>query len=143
MARQNKSKRVLKVTPNELHRQGLRLYGEGRMEEAQALLQAVLNVEENSERWNDWGAVQHALGFSKEAEAGLRKALELDQKNLQAAANLGSLLVGQGRPVEAAPLLLAALNTTDEPLRAAVEGVISQITKLSQATDSPAVMPKR
>jgi len=114
-----------------MHREALRLYSEGHMEEALMQMRATLKEEENSERWNDWAAVQHALGFAEQAEIGFRKALELDSSNLEAAANLGSMLVARGRPIEAAPFLLTALNTTDASQRAAVQHVISQIAKLS------------
>ena len=115
----------------EMHQEALRFYVEGRLEEALMQMSVVLKEEENSERWNDWAAVQHALGFAEQAEIGFRKAFELDSSNLQAAANLGGMLVTRGRPVEAAPFLLAALNTPDASHRAAVQNVISQIAKLN------------
>jgi Flp pilus assembly protein TadD len=131
MTNPKKIRRKCRMQAKDLHHQALRLYSEGRMEEALTQMGAALKQEENSERWNDWAAVQHALGFAEQAEIGFRKAFELDSRNLQAAANLGSMLVTRGRPVEAAPFLLAALNTTDASQRAAVQNVISQISKLS------------
>jgi Flp pilus assembly protein TadD len=98
--------------------------------------------EENSERWNDWAAMQHALGFAEQAEIGFRKAFELDSSNLQAAANLGGMLVTRGCPVEATPFLLAALNTADAPQRAAVQNVISQISKMNGAPAPVAALAK-
>ncbi len=117
----------------ELHQEALRLYAEGRMGEALMQMGAALKEEENSERWNDWAAVQHALGFAEQAEIGFRKAFELDGSNLEAAANLGSMLVTRGRPIEAAPFLLAALNTNNASQRAAIQGLIAQISQLSGA----------
>jgi len=114
-----------------MHHEALRLYTEGRMEEALMQMHAALKQEENSERWNDWAAVQHVLGFAEQAEIGFRKALELDSTNLEAAANLGSILVARGRPIEAAPFLVTALNTTNASQRAAIQGLIAQISKLS------------
>ena len=105
-------------------------------------MSAILKEEENSERWNDWAAMQHALGFAEQAEIGFRKAFELDSSNLQAAANLGGMLVTRGRPLEATPFLLAALNTTDAPQRAAVQSVISQISKLNGSEAAVAALAK-
>lgn len=129
-------------TPGELHEQALSLYREGRMKDALEKLGAALKAEENSERWNDWGAVQHALGSARNAEAGFRKALELDKNNQEAAANLGALLVELGRYVEAAPFLVVALNTTNEAQRAAVEKLIAQISQAANAKEAAASAPK-
>ena len=142
MTRQEKPGIVRRMTPKGMHELGLRLYSEGRMEEALAQFWAALKAKETSERWNDWAAAQHALGFILQAESGFRKAFEMDKSNLQAAANLGSLLVAHGRPIEAAPFLLAALKTPDEELRTGVKYVISQISKLNGAANAPAVPPK-
>jgi Flp pilus assembly protein TadD len=131
------------MTPKEMHEQGLRLYSEGRMEEALAQFWAAMKAKETSERWNDWAAAQHELGFILQAESGFRKAFEMDKSNLQAAANLGSLLVAHSRPIEAAPFLLAALKTPDEVLRTGVKYVISQISKLSGATNANVVPPRK
>ncbi len=128
------TKAARKMTPKKIHQEGLRLYGQGRMKEALEHFQSALRSKETGEFWNDWAAVQHALGASEQAETGFRKAFELDRSFLQAAANLGVLLVEQNRPVEAAPFLLAALNTADESLREAVERVISNLSKLTDAS---------
>lgn len=126
-----------------MHQQALRLYTEGRMQEALMQLRAALKEEENSERWNDWAAVQHALGFAEQAEMGFRKALELDRNNLEAAANLGGILVARGRPAEAAPFLLTALKTSDASQRAAIQHVISRISTLSGAAATATAAAKR
>jgi Flp pilus assembly protein TadD len=133
MANPKKIRRERRMKAKEMHQEALRLYTEGRTEEALMQMGAVLKEEANSERWNDWAAVQHALGFAEQAEIGFRKALELDRSNLEAAANLGSILVARGRPTEAAPFLLAALNTADASQRVAIQGLIAQISKLSGA----------
>jgi Flp pilus assembly protein TadD len=112
------------------------------MEVALMQMSAILKEGENSERWNDWAAMQHALGFAEQAEIGFRKAFELDNGNLQAAANLGGILVTRGRPVEATPFLLAALNTSDASHRAAVQNVISQISKWSGTPAPVTASPK-
>jgi Flp pilus assembly protein TadD len=127
-----------KMTAKQRHRLGLRLYKEGRMEEALEQIRAALKETETGELWNDWGAVQHALGAVDQAEGGFRRAFELQSDYLLAAANLGGLLVAEGRAIEAAPFLLAALNTTDEELRAGVESVIAQLSYASGTLSSGA-----
>jgi len=122
-------------TPREMHQQAIGLYREGRMKEALEKLQVVLKAEENSERWNDWAAVQHALGSAQNAEAGFRKALDLDKNNQEAAANLGCVLVGLGRHSEAAPFLHVALNTTNDAQRAAVQKLMAQSAQATKAAE--------
>lgn len=121
------TKAARKMTPKKIHQEGLRLYRHGRLKEALEHFQSALRSKETGEFWNDWAAVQHALGASEQAESGFRKAFELDGSFLQAAANLGVLLLEQNRHVEAAPFLLAALNTADEALREAIERVVSNL----------------
>jgi Flp pilus assembly protein TadD len=133
MGSRKKAKKASAANPKQLHEQGVALYREGRMQEALKTLHAALRLEENSERWNDWAAVQHALGSAPDAEQGFRKALELDKNNQQAAANLGALLVELGRYVEAAPFLVVALNTTDAAHRTAVEKLIARISQAAKA----------
>jgi Flp pilus assembly protein TadD len=133
-----KAKQQLTATPTDIHQQGLGFYSAGRLEEALEKFKSVLEKDETSDRWNDWGAVQFALGSQDKAELGFRKALELDNANLQVAANLGSLLVGQHRFIEAAPFLLAALKTPDGELRSALEEVIAKFPKPRTTTGSPA-----
>jgi len=142
MGSRKKATKKQRISPKEMHEQALRLYREGRMEEALEKLRITLKEEENSERWNDWAAVQHALGATQNAETGFRRALELDKNNQEAAANLGCVLVGLGRYVEAGPFLMVALNTTDAAKRAAVEGLIAKISKATSAAETVAVPPK-
>jgi len=139
MARQKKKKKEHRMTPKELHEQALALYKEGRLAEALAQLRSALKVEESSERWNDWAAVKHALGSAEHAEAGFRRALELDKTNQEAAANLGAFLVAHGRYLEAAPFLVAALKNANEAQRAAIQELISKISASSGAPGPTAV----
>jgi GT2 family glycosyltransferase/SAM-dependent methyltransferase/glycosyltransferase involved in cell wall biosynthesis len=64
----------------------------GRLQEALASLRRALQEFESCELWNDWAAVQHALGRSNEAEAGFRLALAVEPQNAEAGANLRALL---------------------------------------------------
>ncbi|HEY1801504.1 MAG TPA: glycosyltransferase [Terriglobales bacterium] len=86
---------------NEYHANALKAFHEGRMEEAARLLGEALGDEESGELWNDWATAQFQLSKSEEAEEGYRRALELDDKNGEAALNLGVLLKHSGRSGEA------------------------------------------
>jgi Flp pilus assembly protein TadD len=152
MTRKNKKKirRGISWRSKELHKQALGLYKRGHLAEALAQLGAALREEENSERWNDWAAVQHALGATDYAETGFRRALELDRNNQEAATNLGGLLVARGRFIEAAPFLLIALNTTDVAQRKAIQDLIARISKPSisalpvkVSTEAPAAVSQK
>lgn len=83
------------------HRKGLESYNAGRFEEAAGLLSEALQERESSELWNDWATALFLNHRPAEAEAGYRRALQLDSRNAEAATNLGALLVGGARPLEA------------------------------------------
>ena len=94
------------------HSEGVRLYQQGKFEEAAKMLEAGFREQPNSEMANDWGAAELASGRIASAERGFAEALRLDSTNVDAAANLGALLAGQGRAKEAVPFLeLAALRS--------------------------------
>lgn len=79
---------------------------------AAALLGECLLEEQTSERWNDWATARFFAGRSAEAEGGYRRALDMNPQSAQAAENLGTLLVGQGRGEEALPFLETAVSLT-------------------------------
>jgi tetratricopeptide (TPR) repeat protein len=81
------------------------LLAAGNPEAAVRLLAARLQQGETSERWNDWATAEVACGRNTNAESGFRHALELDPGNRQAGVNLATMLIGQGRFAEAAPVL--------------------------------------
>jgi tetratricopeptide (TPR) repeat protein len=87
--------------PVDLHQQGVRLFKEGRIEEASHVLGEALRQGETSEGWSDWATLQLARNRLPEAERGFRRALLLDANNGQAAAKLGILLANLGRTHEA------------------------------------------
>ena len=113
-------------SPDERYQQGIKLFQEGRPEEAARLLTEVLRESESSERWNDWATAQLACRRVPEAEEGYRRALELDPKNIQAAANLGVLLVGLERDQEAIPLLEMSMPQAGESMREHLETVLAR-----------------
>jgi GT2 family glycosyltransferase/glycosyltransferase involved in cell wall biosynthesis/2-polyprenyl-3-methyl-5-hydroxy-6-metoxy-1,4-benzoquinol methylase len=95
----------------ESHALALRLYEAGRFEEALALLRQALGDGESSELWSDLATVQLRRGEAGEAEAGYRIALQMNPNEAQAAANLGAMLLAQGRASEALPFLEHGLAT--------------------------------
>src|SRR4029077_5010866 len=94
----------------ETHALALRLYEAGRFDEALALLRQALGDGESSELWSDWATVQFRRGEAGEAEAGYRIVLEMNPNELQAAVNLGAMLLAQGRTAEALPFLERGLE---------------------------------
>jgi tetratricopeptide (TPR) repeat protein len=132
------------LTPaQEKHTRGAQLYAEGRFEEALAVLEEALREtpEARADFWNDWGAAALACGRADKAEQGFRRALALDPEDAQAAANLGVLLAGLGRPGEAIPFLKKAAERAGCEQRATLEQllngcrnqVISEALRKSQA----------
>jgi tetratricopeptide (TPR) repeat protein/sulfatase maturation enzyme AslB (radical SAM superfamily) len=91
-----------------LHQEAIQHYLQGKHEEALGLIELALKNEETSPRWNDFATMQLAIKNLEAAEAGYRRALELDPANQLAAANLVALLEGLGRDREAAQFLSAA-----------------------------------
>ncbi len=107
------------------HRQGLRMFEEGNPREALALFGRALGGRETGERWNDWAAAQVALKQSAEAEQGFRRALEIDPRHAQAAANLGALLAASGRESEAIPLLVQVHTRVDPAQQDAISQLLA------------------
>ncbi len=102
-----------KSTPDEQkHRQGVVLFNQGSYEQAARLFAEALDIQETSDRWNDWATAQMLCEHGVSAERGFVYALELNPQNQQAAANLGTFLVRSERFVEALPLLERAMNGT-------------------------------
>jgi tetratricopeptide (TPR) repeat protein len=102
-----------KSTPEEQkHRQGAMLFNQGSYDQAARLFAEALDIQETSDRWNDWATAQMLCEHRVSAERGFVYALELNPQNQQAAANLGTFLVRSGKFVEALPLLERAMNGT-------------------------------
>lgn len=107
------SRRNFGAWDEQTHRHGLRLFEAGNHRDALLLFGRALGGRETAERWNDWATAQLALKNSAEAERGFRRALALDPRNAQAAANLGVLLAASGRSAEAIPLLVQGCAGVD------------------------------
>lgn len=110
----------------EKHQQGLRLFQEGQIEEALSLLGEALAEEGTGERWNDWATAQMAAGHTENAEAGFRRAIELEPENPRIAANLGTVLAATGRTPEAIPLLERCEATLSGQEKEAMTALLAQ-----------------
>jgi tetratricopeptide (TPR) repeat protein/wyosine [tRNA(Phe)-imidazoG37] synthetase (radical SAM superfamily) len=77
----------------ETRQRGIQLFAQGHYPEAIGCFEECLRQAETSEVWNDWAAAQFALGRVREASEGLKRALQLDPRNTQAAQNLRLLNV--------------------------------------------------
>jgi len=126
------------------HQQGVQLYREGRIVEAIQLLGEAIAEGETSDCWNDWAAVQLVARNVSDAEKGLRRALQLDPRNPQAAANLGGVLVAVGKCEEAIPLLERGLPNLCPDEKAIVTQLLEQCRSKVQSPPSaapPASLP--
>lgn len=124
------------------HERALDSYRRGRFDDAVHLLGEALHERETSELWNDWASAQIAARRIADAERGLRRALELNPDNLDAAANLGALLAASGRYSEA----LRFLEQSESRLAGEEKNIVQRLlTKCRQtATDrepKPADVP--
>jgi Flp pilus assembly protein TadD len=108
------------------HQQAVQHFRDGRLEEALHLLGEAIAEDETSERWNDWAAIQLAARNMTDAEKGLRRALQLQPENLQAAANLGAVLATLGKIEEAIPLLERGLPGLADNEKAIVSQLLHQ-----------------
>ncbi|MGH9688977.1 MAG: glycosyltransferase, partial [Candidatus Acidiferrales bacterium] len=117
------------------HRQGLRMFEEGKPREALMFFGRALGGRETGERWNDWSAAQVALKHAAEAEQGFRRALEIDPRHAQAAANLGALLAASGRESQAIPLLAQAHAGVDSVQQEAISQLLADCRAMQAATE--------
>ena len=111
---------------NGKHQLGIEHFQNGAYADAVRLFGEALLENENCELWNDWATAQAATGHIEEAKKGYRRALQLNNKDCQSAANLGVLLCGEGKTGEAAPLLEQSLHGLDEQQRQAVEELLGK-----------------
>src|SRR5580704_16318257 len=96
------------------HQRALALYTTGQFESAAELLRQALLEAPSSELANDIGAAELACGRREQALSQFFLATSLDLGNIEAAANLGTLLAHMERTREAIPYLQkAALKTKD------------------------------
>lgn len=123
----------------ELSALGVQRFCEHAVDESIRFLAAALRLEETAERWNDWATAQLARGAATESEYGFRRALEIDPRNSQAAANLGTLLAGRERHLEAIHYLEIALPDIADDQRVLLNRVLDHCR--GRASDSEATEP--
>ena len=108
------------------HDEAIAAFHQGRSSDALRLLQPLLEAGETSELWNDWAAVQLALGDIERAEAGFSRAIELDPDNTDATINLGVLLLSRGDSTRALPLLTSVLPLLPASHRQTVNALLAR-----------------
>jgi len=108
----------------DLFRRAAELVKQGRLEEASKAFDVALQHGETSDGWSDWATVQLARNKMEAAERGLRRAMELDKGNTQAAAKLGIVLAGRGDISEAVGLLEQGIGGVEGERRAAIEELL-------------------
>jgi len=109
------------------HRIAIRLFENRQFGLSGEFLGAALADEPDSgEIWNDWATVQNACGRPRLAELGFRLAMRSDPPDRDAAANLGALLIREGRLRDALPLLEGAELEADEETRAVISQLVNR-----------------
>ena len=136
--RNNEARKLLGLLgPMSKHTEAILAFQEGRAADALRLLEELLAVQETSELWNDWAAVQLGAGHVSNAEAGFARALELDLQNADAITNLGLLLLGRGDSARAVPLLTQVLPTLPKAQRTLVNALLAgQAPATSSASEN-------
>jgi predicted O-linked N-acetylglucosamine transferase (SPINDLY family) len=90
--------------------EGVALYAQGRLAEAEALLRAAVDAATGSfAAYHHLAAITAARGAYEEAEAWQRRAVALDGRHPNALANLGAILRARQKPAEALAAYEAAL----------------------------------
>ncbi|MGH9352956.1 MAG: methyltransferase domain-containing protein, partial [Terriglobia bacterium] len=115
------------------HQQALRLFTEGKYEQAAGLLAEAIKNEESSQLWNDWATAKLMCNQADHSEQGYRRALELDPRSSRAAGNLGILLASKSRIAEALLLLEQGVNGSAGSERQQ----LLQVLNLCRAKGSP------
>jgi glycosyltransferase involved in cell wall biosynthesis len=108
------------------HDEAIAAFHQGRFSDALRLLQPLLEAGGTSELWNDWAAVQLALGDIERAEAGFSRAIELDPDNTDAIINLGVMLLSRGDSTRALPLLTSVLPLLPASHRQTVNALLAR-----------------
>ena len=122
------------------HNDAIVAFRQGRTAEALRLLEELLAENDSAEYWNDWAAIHLSAGDLGKTESGFTRALELDPQNVDAAANLGLLLLGRGAADRAVPLLTQVLPALPPEQQKIVMSLLAEqeAGKLSGEPDNPA-----
>lgn len=134
---------VLSKAENQ-HQEALRLFTEGKYEQAAGLLAESIKSRESSELWNDWATAKLMCNQAGHSEQGYRRALELDPSNGRAAGNLGILLASKSRYDEAIPLLTQGVSRSTGPEREQLRQVLHLCqTKIYSPSDAMELSAQR
>jgi len=110
---------VLAATAAEHCRQGMKLYGQGKLDGAAKEFREALRLDPRSdEAHTGLGVVLYAQGKVSEASAQWRQAVRLNPRNASAQVNLGSALVDLNRAEEAISVLKRALGLSPQSVGA-------------------------
>ena len=103
-----------------------------RLPEALKLIEESLDEHETADRWNNWASVQVRNGNTRSGELGYRRALELEPRCGQAAANLGAIFAAAGRFGASIRMLEKAVNgnNIDDSQR---QGAMQMLARCRQA----------
>jgi FkbM family methyltransferase len=104
-----------KSTAGEQHQRALAFYADGQFQSAAELLREALLEAPSSELANDLGATELACDRREQALAQFFLANSLDPENIEAVANLGTLLAHMNRTREAIPYLQRAASQVKDP----------------------------
>jgi GT2 family glycosyltransferase/glycosyltransferase involved in cell wall biosynthesis/tetratricopeptide (TPR) repeat protein len=118
--------------PNHLHQVALECWSQGQDYQAIRILASLLVNHGTADVWVTWARLQEAFQRPAEAEAGLRRALELDPAHVGAVSSLGLLLERTGRPEEALKYLDQIALSTSVSLR---ERVIAAAARSRKALE--------
>jgi hypothetical protein len=117
------------------------LVQEGKLDQAEKLLEASLAQRETAELWNDWATLQFARGHQDRAEQGYRRALSLQGSERQPAVNLAALLLAQGRLEESMPVLRSLAGRLTEEEKEALRRLTTQCQPAPRALITPQSLP--
>ena len=140
----NSATAAVTVTADQKQSAGVRLYEDGRYEEAFVVLAAALRQSEDTpwHLWNDWSAAAFACNQMEKAEAGLKHALALNEKSVEVRANLGGLLLKLGRTAEAIPYLEVAASQSTGLHLIAIQQLLSSCRQKESSAHNPETVPE-
>jgi len=120
------------------HQTGLILFAQRQYEAASCHFRLAISEEETASRWNDWATAELASGRCVRAEWGYRRALHFEPSNRQAAVNLATLLITQGRLQESVPLLAPHADTFSQSEKAVLRSLVMGSSRQTASAPPPA-----
>jgi len=124
---------------NEVVQQAEELFHKGERASAAQLLSDAIGVAPSATLWNDWAAVQAAMGQFEDAERGFRAALQFDATSAQAMENLGALLFARGCYAQAAAFLRGVLSGATAEKRELVTRMLAKCAEAGASSKEPSL----